>query len=208
LHTVHEIRDLPALFRERWHTILPARAQYAALQKDFQMAISTYTFSVPVFLRGLRVLSSLLAKGKLHAAENGIGLDTLFNARLAPDMLTLAGQIQRVSDTSKNAVGRTTAIEAPSFPDTEQSYEELEDRVRKTIAFLESVTPADMEGSGERDVTLKVGKLEHTFSGNDYLLTFAIPNFFFHLTTAYDILRNQGVSVGKMDYLGPYNAAA
>ncbi len=172
------------------------------------MSVSTYSLSIPVFLRGLKILSTLLDKGKAHAAEKAAPLDGLFSARLAPDMLPLAGQIQRVSDTSKNAVGRTTAIAAPSFPDTEQTYEELEERVRKTIAFLETVKPQDMAESGERDVTIKVGKLEHTFTGNDYLLTFAIPNFFFHLTTAYDILRNQGVPVGKMDYLGPYKTAA
>jgi hypothetical protein len=172
------------------------------------MSVSTYSLSIPVFLRGLNILSALLEKGKAHATDKAIPLDSLFNARLAPDMLPLSGQIQRVSDTSKNAVGRTTAIAAPSFPDNEQTYEELEERVRKTIAFLETVKPEDMAESGERDVTIKVGKLEHTFAGNDYLLTFAIPNFFFHLTTAYDILRNQGVPVGKIDYLGPYKAAA
>lgn len=170
------------------------------------MSVSTYSLSIPVFLRGLNVLAALLEKGKAHAAEHAIPLDSLFNARLAPDMLPLSGQIQRVSDTSKNAVGRTTAITAPSFPDNEQSYEELQERVRKTIAFLETVKPEDMADSGEREVAINLGKLKHTFTGNSYLLTFAIPNFFFHLTTAYDILRNQGVAIGKQDYLGPFKA--
>ncbi|MDQ0321267.1 hypothetical protein QO002_003405 [Pararhizobium capsulatum DSM 1112] len=172
------------------------------------MSVSTYSLSIPVFLRGLAVLSAILAKAKIHATENAIPLETLFNARLAPDMLTLAGQIQRVSDTSKNAVGRLTTITAAGFPDTEQSFEELEERVHKTIAFLETVTPQDMEGSGEREVAINLGKLKYTFTGTEYLLTFAIPNFFFHLTTAYDILRNQGVPVGKIDYLGTSQAAA
>ena len=170
------------------------------------MSVSTYALSIPVFLRGLNVLAALLEKGKAHAADHAIPLDSLFNARLAPDMLPLSGQIQRVSDTSKNAVGRTTAIAAPSFPDNEHSYEELQERVRKTIAFLETVKPEDMADSGEREVAINLGKSQYTFIGNSYLLTFAIPNFFFHLTTAYDILRNQGVAIGKQDYLGPFKA--
>jgi len=175
------------------------------ITKDFSMSVSMHKISVPVFIRGLNVLAGLLDKAEAHAAEEKIPLDDLFNARLAPDMLPLSGQIQRVSDTSKNAIGRLTGVPAPSFPDEEKTFSELRERIAKTIAFLETVKPSDLEKSEERDVAINFGKLKFTFTGDDYLLKFAVPNFFFHVTTAYDILRNQGVSVGKVDYLGPYS---
>lgn len=175
------------------------------ITKDYSMPVSMYKISVPVFIRGLNVLAGLLDKAEAHAAENKVPLDDLFNARLAPDMLALSGQIQRVSDTSKNAIGRLTGVAAPSFPDDEKTFAELRERIAKTIAFLETVKPTDLEKSGERDVTINYSQLKFTFTGDDYLLTFALPNFFFHVTTTYDILRNQGVAVGKADYLGPYS---
>jgi uncharacterized protein len=169
------------------------------------MSVSMYKLSVPVFIRGLNVLAGLLDKAEAHAAERKIPLDDLFNARLAPDMLPLSGQIQRVSDTSKNAIGRLTGVPAPSFPDEEKTFAELRERIAKTIAFLETVKPSDLEKSDSRDVTISFSKVKFTFSGDDYLLKFALPNFFFHVTTTHDILRNQGVAIGKVDYLGPYN---
>jgi len=168
------------------------------------MPVSIYRLSVPVFVRGLKVLSTLLEKAEAHAAANGIAPEVLVNARLAPDMLPLSGQIQRVSDTAKNALGRLSGKGAPSFPDTEATMTELKARLEKTIAYLQSVPEAELKGSETREVKLNVGKLGVTFTGEDYLLEFALPNFFFHVTTAYDILRHNGVEIGKTDYLGPY----
>jgi len=169
------------------------------------MPVSMFKLSVPVFIRGLNVLAALLDKAESHAAEKKIPLDDLFGARLAPDMLPLSGQIQRVSDTAKNAIGRLTGVPAPSFPDEEKTFAELRERIAKTIAFLETVKPSDLEGSDGRDVTISFGKLKFTFTGDDYVLKFALPNFFFHVATTHDILRNQGVAVGKVDYLGAYS---
>ncbi|MBP1861125.1 DUF1993 domain-containing protein [Rhizobium herbae] len=169
------------------------------------MPVSMFKLSVPVFIRGLNVLAALLDKAESHAAEKKIPLDDLFGARLAPDMLPLSGQIQRVSDTAKNAIGRLTGVPAPSFPDEEKTFAELRERIAKTIAFLETVKPSDLEGSDGRDVTISFGKLKFTFTGDDYVLKFALPNFFFHVATTHDILRNKGVAVGKVDYLGAYS---
>lgn len=169
------------------------------------MPVSMYKLSVPVFIRGLNILASLLDKAESHAAERKIPLDDLFNARLAPDMLALSGQIQRVSDTSKNTIGRLSDIAVPSFPDEEKTFPELRERIAKTIAFLETVKPSDLEKSDEREVNINFGKVKFSFTGDDYMLKFAIPNFFFHVTTTHDILRNQGVAVGKADYLGAYS---
>ncbi len=169
------------------------------------MPVSMFKLSVPVFIRGLNVLAALLDKAESHAVEKKIPLDNLFNARLAPDMLPLSAQIQRVSDTSKNTIGRLTGVAAPSFPDEEKTFAELRERIAKTIAFLETVRPSDLEDSENREITVTFGKLSFTFAGDDYVLKFALPNFFFHVTTTHDILRNQGVAVGKIDYLGAYN---
>lgn len=168
------------------------------------MPVSMYKLSVPVFIRGLNVLAGLLDKAESHANKQGIALDDLFNARLAPDMLALSSQIQRVSDTSKNTIGRLTGVAAPSFPDDEKTFGELRERIAKTIAFLETVKPSDLENSDSREITVTFGKLSFTFAGDDYVLKFALPNFFFHVATTHDILRNQGVAVGKIDYLGTY----
>ncbi|WP_438752640.1 DUF1993 domain-containing protein [Pararhizobium sp. O133] len=169
------------------------------------MPVSMYKLSVPVFIRGLNILANLLDKAEAHAAEHEIPLDDLFSARLAPDMLALSGQIQRVSDTSKNTIARLSDVAAPSFPDDEKTFAELRERIAKTIAFLETVKPSDLEGSDEREVNINFGKVKFSFTGEDYMLKFAIPNFFFHVTTTHDILRNQGVAVGKADFLGAYN---
>ena len=162
---------------------------------------SMHRATVPVLIRGLRILSTLLEKGEAHAKETGADLT---GARLAPDMLTLVGQIQRISDTAKGAIGRLTDITPPPMADEEVSFADLQARVAKTIAFLESVDPAAFDGADTREVTLKAGPFEAKMSGEDCLLGFVLPNFYFHLTTAYGILRNQGVAIGKLDYLGPF----
>jgi hypothetical protein len=165
------------------------------------MPLSMYQASIPVFVRGLGVLSALLEKGAAYASETSTDL---VGARLAPDMFPLSAQVQRASDTSKLAAERLTGIKSPCFEDVETTFPELQERIARTLAFLNGIEPAQMEGSEERSVQLSFGEFKPVFRGADYLLTFALPNFFFHVTTAYDILRHKGVQVGKRDYLGPY----
>jgi uncharacterized protein len=163
------------------------------------MTITTYEASAPVFVRGFRVLSDLLDKAEAHGGAS------LIEARLAPDMFNLAGQIQRASDTAKFAIARVADATPPSFEDKETTYDELRQRIAQTVAWIESVDRAALEAGSKREFSRKIGATEHTFTGASYLLTFAIPNFFFHVTTTYDILRHNGVVVGKLDYLG-FNA--
>lgn len=167
---------------------------------------SIYQASVPVFIRGLSVLATLLEKGAAHAAANGIDPAELVNARLAPDMYPLSGQVQRASDASKFAVQRLSQVESPRFPDEETTFEQLRQRVADTIAYLRSVPADKLDGAEDRRITLSFGEFKPEFQGDAYLLTFALPNFYFHITTAYDILRHAGVPIGKLDYLGPYPA--
>ncbi len=167
-------------------------------------SLSMYQISVPVFVRGLGVLAGYLEKAEAYAKANSIDPAEMVNAKLAPDMLSLAGQVQRASDTSKNAIGRLSAIEVPRFEDNEVTFAELQARIAKTIGFLDGVRLEDLEGSETRSVTLSFGKFKTTLQGDAYLLTFTLPNFFFHITTAHDILRHKGVPIGKIDYLGHF----
>jgi len=167
------------------------------------MPLSMHRASVPVFVRALNVLSTLLEKGEAHAKAQGWNPDDLVAARLTDDMLPLSGQIQRASDASKGAVARLTGVEAPAMPDEETSFAQLRKRVADTLAYIQSVDPEAFDGSEDRIVELKLPGGTLTFTGEDYLLGFALPNFFFHVVTAYDVLRHKGVQIGKLDYLGP-----
>ncbi|MBY0239981.1 MAG: DUF1993 domain-containing protein [Burkholderiaceae bacterium] len=168
------------------------------------MSLTMFQVSVPAFLRALSVLSALLDKGEEHAAAHGIVPDVLLGARLAEDMMPLTAQIQRVSDTAKFCVARLCGIDAPTFDDDEASFQQLRERIASTVAFIKSVNDQQFAGSEARDITLTFGAFSQTFTGQDYLLTFVLPNFYFHVTTAYDILRAQGVKIGKLDYLGKF----
>lgn len=161
------------------------------------MPLSMYQASISVLLRGLKNLSSVLRKGEAHP-----GSKSFVEARLAPDMLTLAGQIQRASDTAKGCAARLGGIDNPSFPDEEKTFADLQTRIARTIAFLQSVKPERIDGSEGKPIEFKAGSTTLKFTGESYLLNFVIPNFFFHVTTAYAILRNKGVTIGKLDYLG------
>ncbi|MBB6485549.1 DUF1993 family protein [Rhizobium lusitanum] len=163
---------------------------------------SMYSFSVPVFQRGLQNLSAYLDKIETYAAEKGIEANELVSARLIDDMLPLSGQFQRASDTAKLAIARLAGIDAPRFEDNETTVSDLRERLKKTQDFLATITPATMEGSETREVTISPGGNKITFKGEDYLAKFALPNFFFHVTTAHDILRSRGLPVGKLNYLG------
>ncbi len=164
--------------------------------------MSMYSASIPVFIRGLQNLRGLLAKGHADALARKFEPAVLLNARLAPDMLALPRQVQIATDMVKLGAARLADIAAPSFEDTESSFEELDARIEKTIAFLEGVTEAQLEFCATRRISLKFPGREMEFSGADYLNLFVLPNFYFHLTTAYNILRHNGVAIGKRDFLG------
>jgi hypothetical protein len=166
------------------------------------MTISMYQASVPVFVHAMGNLQAILAKAAAHAEAKKIDPAVFVNARLAPDMFALARQIQIASDAAKGCVARLAGAEVPSYPDTESTFPELEARIAKTIAFVKGFTATQIDGSEERSVLLKMRSGDMTFRGQDYLFKLTLPNFYFHITTAYDILRHNGVEVGKMDYLG------
>lgn len=166
------------------------------------MSLSMYQASVPVFIRGLSNLSAILEKAAAHAEEKKIDPAIFINSRLAPDMFALARQIQIATDSVKGCVARLAGLEVPSFPDTENTFPELQERIAKTIAFIETVTAEQIDGSEERNITLKVAGKELNFLGQPYVLYFVLPNFYFHITAAYAILRHNGVPIGKMDFLG------
>lgn len=157
-----------------------------------------YQACVPVFVRGLRALAAELRRGTASAAARQFDPAVLVQARLAPDMLTLAGQVQRASDTSKMSAERLSGVPAPKFPDTEATMEALHDRITATIAYLQQLEPEHFQGSESRTVPNPLGEVR----GDIYLLEFGLPNFYFHIATAHAILRHNGVPVGKMDYLG------
>lgn len=166
------------------------------------MSLSLHEISVPVFIRAFRNLSKILEKGRAFADEKGIAHSELLGARLYPDMAPLTGQIQRASDTAKFVGVRVAKSENVPMADTEASFDDLQARIAATVAFLEKVTPQSMEGKETAEVVLKFGPQSITFTAPQYLLVFALPNFFFHVTTAYDILRHKGVPIGKLDYIG------
>lgn len=166
------------------------------------MSISLYAASVPAFRRALIILRALLDKADISAAERNFDSAVLVGARLAPDMRPLSFQVQTVTDRTKLGVSRLTGIAAPAWPDTETTMDELRARIDKALAFLDTVDEAAFEGAAERQIATRSNGVESTVSGTDYLLANVLPNLYFHVTTAYNILRHNGVPVGKNDYLG------
>ncbi len=166
------------------------------------MPISMYQASAPRFASILRNLSAILDKAQAHAEAKKIDPLALTQARLFPDMFPLTRQVQIACDTAKGAVARLAGVEIPRHDDTEQTFAELKARIAKTLAFVESVKPAQIDGSDEKEVTLKMRGQDVKLKGLQYLLGQAYPNFYFHVTTAYDILRHNGVELGKRDYIG------
>ena len=169
------------------------------------MPLSLYEISVPVFIRGFNNLSAILKKAKAYADEKGIPHEELLGARLVEDMFPLTYQIQRASDSAKGAAVRVAGVDPVSMEDNEKTFADLEARIQKTIAFLKGVKETSMDGKEESEVSLKTGSGEMKFTSTSYLLLFALPNFYFHMTTAYAILRHKGVPIGKMDFLGKPN---
>jgi hypothetical protein len=165
------------------------------------MSLSMYQASVPVFARGLSMLSKLLTKAEAHAAANGLSPADLLEARLAPDMYALTRQIQAACDAAKFGAARPAGVTPPSHPDTETSFAELQARIKAVLDFINGIGEAAFEGAETRAVALKTGSGELSFTGQDYLVSFALPNFFFHAVTAYDILRHRGLPLVKRDFL-------
>lgn len=166
------------------------------------MTLSMYQASVPRFVSMLSNLDAILAKAQAHAVAKKIDPAVLLAARLFPDMFPLVKQVQIATDHAKGAAARLAGVDVPKFEDNEQSFEELQARLARTIAFVKSIPAGQIDGSEERDIALKVGGREMTFKGMPYLLGFALPNFYFHVVTAYNILRHNGVEIGKRDYIG------
>lgn len=163
--------------------------------------LSMYAISAPVFVRMLKNLSNLLAKGEAHAKEKGYDPSNLLNARLAPDMFTLMRQVQIATDHAKGAMARLAGQQPQAIEDTEVTMEQIQARIARVIDIVQSFNEAQLEGAATREVSVKIPNAELKFSGLDYLSTWALPNFYFHVTTAYNILRNAGVDVGKRDFL-------
>jgi len=166
------------------------------------MKISLYQVSVPTFTRMLNNLAAVLDRGAAHAEAKKIDPSVLINARLYPDMLPLARQVQIAGDTAKGATARLAGLEPPKYEDTETTFADLKARVQKTISYLNTFKPEQIDGSEDKTITLQVRGNSVTHQGMPYLLNQAIPNFYFHVTTAYDILRHCGVELGKADFLG------
>ncbi len=166
------------------------------------MTISMYQASVPVLTRMLNNLAAILEKGAAHAEAKKIDPAVLVSGRLYPDMLPLSKQIQIATDMAKGCVARLAGQEPPKHEDGETTFPELVARINKTAAYISTFKPQQIDGSEEKTITLQMRSGPLTFAGMPYLLNFVYPNFYFHVTTAYDILRHSGVEVGKQDFLG------
>jgi len=166
------------------------------------MPLSMHAASAPIFIQILNALSGLLDKAEAHARARKIEPKVLLEQRLFPDMFALVRQVQLASDFAKGACARLAGVEVPVYDDTEQSFPELKARIARTIEFVKSLRPADFEGSETRDVTIRIAGKPVTMKGEPYLLHFAVPNFYFHATTAYAILRHAGIELGKLDFVG------
>jgi hypothetical protein len=161
-----------------------------------------YQATIPVLVRGLNNLSAILDKAEAYAAARNIDPAVLINGRLAPDMYPLPNQIQIATDMAKGCAARLAGLEIRRYEDNEKTFEELRARIAKTVDFLQSVQPAQVDGSEEKTVTIKLRNRELQMQGQPYVLNFVLPNFYFHLTTAYGILRHLGVELGKPDFVG------
>lgn len=166
------------------------------------MTLSIYDVTVPVFTRMLTNLLVFLDKAEADAAARKYSTDVLVDARLAPDMIPLRGQIMIATDHVKGCVSRLAGQPVPSWPDEEKTFTELRARVQKALDLLATVTPEALNGGESRAVTLKLGGNDVNMSGLDYVNQRAVPNFYFHITTAYAILRHNGVQLGKRDFIG------
>jgi len=166
------------------------------------MTISMYQASVPRFVNILGNLSAILDKAQAHADAKKLDAAALTSFRLFPDMLPMTKQVQIACDAAKGVVARLAGVEIPAYEDNEQTLADLKARIAKTVAFIQSVKPAQIDGTEDKEIVIKRGDKETRYSGMQFLLGHALPNFYFHVTTTYNILRHNGVEIGKRDYLG------
>jgi hypothetical protein len=166
------------------------------------MIISMYQASVPRFVNILGNLSNILDKAQAHVDAKKLDTATLTNYRLFPDMLPMTTQVQIACDTAKGVVARLAGVEIPVFEDNEKTLADLKARIAKTVAYIQTVTPAQIDGTEDKEIVIKRGDKETRYSGMQFLLGHAVPNFYFHVTTTYNILRHNGIEIGKRDYLG------
>ena len=169
------------------------------------MSISMYSASVPVFTQMLGSLSALLKKAEAHAEQHKIEPHVLLEARLFPTMFPLRRQVQIACDFARGVSARLAGVEVPKSPDTEQTFEELQTLIKKTLTFISSLSKTQFETSASREIVTRPGTpKERRFNGEAYLMSYGLPQFFFHVTTAYALLRHNGVELGKGDYMGTY----
>jgi uncharacterized protein len=167
------------------------------------MSLSMSKASLPVFEIGLNALSALLDKGAAYAAAKKIEPSTLLQARLFPDMFPLARQVQIAADQAKSGGARLAGVEPPRYEDNETTFDQLKERITKTLSFLKTLDTKQIDGAADRDITFPLGPTNKGhMKGGDYLNHFVLPNFYFHCATAYDILRHCGIEIGKRDFLG------
>jgi len=166
------------------------------------MPLSMYQASVPAYTQMLKSLSAVLKKGESHCEAKKIDPSVFVTARLYPDMAPLSRQIQIATDQVKGGLARLAGSEPPSWPDTETTFADLQARIQKALDYAAGIKPEQVDGSENKDVKLKVGPNEMTFKGQQFLINFSLPNFYFHVVTAYDILRHNGVEIGKRDFMG------
>jgi uncharacterized protein len=168
------------------------------------MPIDMYLASIPVFVKMLGNLSAILDKGDVHIKAKNIDPSVLINYRLAPDMYPLGKQVQIATDRAESCATLLAGLEVPNHGHNEATFADLQVRIARTVAFIQSVGPEQINGSEERAISFKIRDKEFSFLGLPYLLNFVLPNFYFHITTTYVILRHNGVELGKMDYLGDF----
>ena len=167
------------------------------------MPVSMYDVSIPIFILSLNNLAAILDKAATHAEAKKVDSKTLPAVRLIVDMLPLSAQIQIACDTVKGAAARLSGVESPKYEDTEATIAELQARVSKTLEFIKGIKPEQLQGAESRDIELKFPSSTLKFTGLNYLTNFVLPNFFFHMTMTYALLRKNGVELGKRDFLGP-----
>jgi hypothetical protein len=169
------------------------------------MTLSLYSASIPVFQQMLTALSDILVKAEAYASTRKIQPEALLQARLFPDMLPFTRQVQIAVDFAKGASARLAGIEVPSYDNVETSFADLQALLAKALAFIGSIEPAQVDGNEDIEIVLRPGTdKERRLNGQAYLLSYALPQFFFHVTTAYDLLRHNGVDIGKRDYMGRF----
>ena len=167
------------------------------------MTIALYDASIPVFKQMLSSLGHVLAKAESHANDKKIAPEAYLQARLYPDMFPLIRQVQIAADFAKGISARLADVDVPAYEDNEQSFADLQSRIKKTLEFIESINKSQLAGAEDREIILRPGTpKEKKFTGSSYLLSYGLPQFFFHVTTAYGILRHNGIEIGKGDFMG------